>query len=274
MLFYITGGAPQAVPGTACVVANQTACTEVCCSSGTLAPLSLAHRRPRSASCYRAAQGATSSRQARSQCYTPEHCCAPSWTSSHPPRRALHSEVRIIVELSSIRVIVSQNIVYGLSLFQSPRRVHVSAPCRHGHRPSSLPYSKQPTPWRTACYPRACRLPGRRCTPARPVPLPVRPSSLGSVGRALPLATSSPRAEPHGPWLLSFFPTRVQPSHCLAYGLCPEKRKLPAWSHHAWRAAFHDPFVACRADKAKFGNHPASKSHVAALHVTLQPSSQ
>jgi hypothetical protein len=33
MLFYITGGAPQAVPGTACVVANQTACTEVCCSS-------------------------------------------------------------------------------------------------------------------------------------------------------------------------------------------------------------------------------------------------
>jgi hypothetical protein len=34
MLFYITDGAPQAVPGTACVVANQTACTEVCCSSG------------------------------------------------------------------------------------------------------------------------------------------------------------------------------------------------------------------------------------------------
>jgi hypothetical protein len=33
MLFYITDGAPQAVPGTACVVANQTACTEVCCSS-------------------------------------------------------------------------------------------------------------------------------------------------------------------------------------------------------------------------------------------------
>jgi hypothetical protein len=33
MLFYITGGAPQAVPGTACVVANQTACEEVCCSS-------------------------------------------------------------------------------------------------------------------------------------------------------------------------------------------------------------------------------------------------
>jgi hypothetical protein len=33
MLFYITGGAPQAVPGTACVEANQTACTEVCCSS-------------------------------------------------------------------------------------------------------------------------------------------------------------------------------------------------------------------------------------------------
>jgi hypothetical protein len=36
MLFYITGGAPQAVPGTACVVANQTACTEVCCSSEQL----------------------------------------------------------------------------------------------------------------------------------------------------------------------------------------------------------------------------------------------
>jgi hypothetical protein len=33
MLFYITGGAPQAVPGTACVEANQTACTQVCCSS-------------------------------------------------------------------------------------------------------------------------------------------------------------------------------------------------------------------------------------------------
>jgi hypothetical protein len=33
MLFYITGGAPQAVPGTACVVANKTACTDVCCSS-------------------------------------------------------------------------------------------------------------------------------------------------------------------------------------------------------------------------------------------------
>jgi hypothetical protein len=33
MLFYITGGAPQAVPGTACVEANQTAYTEVCCSS-------------------------------------------------------------------------------------------------------------------------------------------------------------------------------------------------------------------------------------------------
>jgi hypothetical protein len=30
---YITGGAPQAVPGTACVEANQTVCTEVCCSS-------------------------------------------------------------------------------------------------------------------------------------------------------------------------------------------------------------------------------------------------
>jgi hypothetical protein len=33
MLFYITGGAPQAVPGTACVEANRTACTEVYCSS-------------------------------------------------------------------------------------------------------------------------------------------------------------------------------------------------------------------------------------------------
>jgi hypothetical protein len=36
MLFYITGGAPQAVPGTACVEANQTACVEVCCSSGLM----------------------------------------------------------------------------------------------------------------------------------------------------------------------------------------------------------------------------------------------
>jgi hypothetical protein len=33
-LFYITVGAPQAVPGTACVEANRTACTEVYCSSG------------------------------------------------------------------------------------------------------------------------------------------------------------------------------------------------------------------------------------------------
>jgi hypothetical protein len=33
MLFYITGGAPQAVPGTACVEANRTACTEDPCSS-------------------------------------------------------------------------------------------------------------------------------------------------------------------------------------------------------------------------------------------------
>jgi hypothetical protein len=32
-LFYITGGAPQAVPGTACVEANQTACIEDTCSS-------------------------------------------------------------------------------------------------------------------------------------------------------------------------------------------------------------------------------------------------
>jgi hypothetical protein len=41
MLFYITGGAPQAVPGTACVEANQTACTEVCYSSGSRTPLFL-----------------------------------------------------------------------------------------------------------------------------------------------------------------------------------------------------------------------------------------
>jgi hypothetical protein len=33
MLFYITVGAPQALPGTACVEANRTACTEVYCSS-------------------------------------------------------------------------------------------------------------------------------------------------------------------------------------------------------------------------------------------------
>jgi hypothetical protein len=33
MLFYITGGAPQAVLGTACVEANWTACIEVYCSS-------------------------------------------------------------------------------------------------------------------------------------------------------------------------------------------------------------------------------------------------
>jgi hypothetical protein len=33
MLFYITVGAPQAVPGTACAEANRTACTEVYCSS-------------------------------------------------------------------------------------------------------------------------------------------------------------------------------------------------------------------------------------------------
>jgi hypothetical protein len=36
MLFYITGGAPQAVPGTACVEANRTACTEDPCSSDNL----------------------------------------------------------------------------------------------------------------------------------------------------------------------------------------------------------------------------------------------
>jgi hypothetical protein len=33
MLFYITGGAPQAVPGTACVEAISTACIEDTCSS-------------------------------------------------------------------------------------------------------------------------------------------------------------------------------------------------------------------------------------------------
>jgi hypothetical protein len=33
MLFYITGGAPQAVPGTACVEANWTACVEANYSS-------------------------------------------------------------------------------------------------------------------------------------------------------------------------------------------------------------------------------------------------
>jgi hypothetical protein len=33
MLFDITGGAPQAVPGTAYVEANWTACIEVYCSS-------------------------------------------------------------------------------------------------------------------------------------------------------------------------------------------------------------------------------------------------
>jgi hypothetical protein len=35
MLFYITGGAPQAVPGTACVEAISTACIEDTCSSET-----------------------------------------------------------------------------------------------------------------------------------------------------------------------------------------------------------------------------------------------
>jgi hypothetical protein len=33
MLFYITGGVPQAVPGTACVEANRIACIEDTCSS-------------------------------------------------------------------------------------------------------------------------------------------------------------------------------------------------------------------------------------------------
>jgi hypothetical protein len=35
MLFYITGSAPQAVPGTACVEANWTTCIEVYCSSAS-----------------------------------------------------------------------------------------------------------------------------------------------------------------------------------------------------------------------------------------------
>jgi hypothetical protein len=41
MLFYITGGAPQAVPGTACVEANRTACIEDTCSSEALVRLPL-----------------------------------------------------------------------------------------------------------------------------------------------------------------------------------------------------------------------------------------
>jgi hypothetical protein len=40
MLFYITGGAPQAVPGTACVEANWTACIEVYCSSDSVIVMS------------------------------------------------------------------------------------------------------------------------------------------------------------------------------------------------------------------------------------------
>jgi hypothetical protein len=36
MLFYITGGAPQAVPGIACVETNWTAYIEVYCSSVAL----------------------------------------------------------------------------------------------------------------------------------------------------------------------------------------------------------------------------------------------
>jgi hypothetical protein len=46
MLFYITGGAPQAVPGTACVEANRTACTEDPCSSVrfTKSQLDLSHQ--------------------------------------------------------------------------------------------------------------------------------------------------------------------------------------------------------------------------------------
>jgi hypothetical protein len=38
-LFYITGGAPQAVPGTAYVEANWTACIEVYCSSANNVPI-------------------------------------------------------------------------------------------------------------------------------------------------------------------------------------------------------------------------------------------
>jgi hypothetical protein len=44
MLFYITGGAPQAVPGTACVEANRTACTDVYCSSDQQSNDSFAQR--------------------------------------------------------------------------------------------------------------------------------------------------------------------------------------------------------------------------------------
>jgi hypothetical protein len=39
MLFYITGGAPQAVPGTACVEANRTACIEDTCISDVIPSL-------------------------------------------------------------------------------------------------------------------------------------------------------------------------------------------------------------------------------------------
>jgi hypothetical protein len=35
MLFYITSGASQAVPESACVEANRTACVELYCSSGS-----------------------------------------------------------------------------------------------------------------------------------------------------------------------------------------------------------------------------------------------
>jgi hypothetical protein len=36
MLFYITSGASQAVPESACVEANRTACVELYCSSGVV----------------------------------------------------------------------------------------------------------------------------------------------------------------------------------------------------------------------------------------------
>jgi hypothetical protein len=41
MLFYITSGASQAVPESACVEANRTACVELYCSSGPPASRSL-----------------------------------------------------------------------------------------------------------------------------------------------------------------------------------------------------------------------------------------
>jgi hypothetical protein len=47
MLFYITGGAPQAVPGTACVEANWTACIEVYYSSDFRLELKIGKHMPK-----------------------------------------------------------------------------------------------------------------------------------------------------------------------------------------------------------------------------------